>query len=95
MSDFTLSDFTVGMTVTIDRVATTVGYHFLPAAPGNTATVVGIEEDAVVVDLAEITDDLDDQRTPEILAQNAIHRKNWKFAPNELLITSNLVTSDS
>lgn len=96
MSDLTLSDFTLGMRVRIDDVITTRGAHFIPSFPGNTGTVVSLEEDTdtVVIDLDDVVDGLEELRTPEILAQNAESRKNWKFGPKELLIENALVTSD-
>lgn len=96
MSDFTLADFTVGMRVTIDRVPSTMSYHFIPSAPGNTATVVLLDEDRnnVVVDLDDVKDGMAAQRSEEDAIQNALNRKNWVFSPSELLISDSLAVSE-
>lgn len=93
MTTLTVENFTVGMRVRIAAVPSTLGYHFLPSAPGNTATVIAVDPvtDVISVDLDEIKDSI--ERSEELRELNAINRKDWGFAPHELLIEDEALVS--
>lgn len=84
----------VGDRVRIARTRTTEGYHFIPSRPGNTGTVAEVitgdksRGDYARVDLDEVRDGMEGQRTSLQRAKNAEARQGWQFALSELEFVS-------